>query len=826
MQKNKIIMLGGNQSKFSSILLLVSITLLFFLLFYSPRVSHASSNASLITETHARVPDKEEKINSDYSVIAKFNDGKTKLIYDSKQPVTNQNNVDLFFDPSDKDKGKIRGRYTNVSMHKGKSLDLQFTVMDWEKDNFGGGEYVYFTPDRIAFKQGGYQFVTVEMEYLYSDTLEPATDINGMYMTFNDLDMHQSIALTDSEMKQVEDMHAYTGTWVHSWKNGDKTHIGSVDFQNIQPYETKGWVTFLINSHKLTFDWAKNYSGGTNLASNRDYVYSPIEFDKIKATGTIYNKAKGDIPQELFEYNAEKQLQTETVPPAKTIEGKDGEVLEQSEITYPNRSYTYNIHHTVPYETSNFFYGSYNIEDEIHPMLDIEDVKVYDFVDENVTDQFDISVLDNKVVAAAKTNSLKKQGFYGRDYRIEIKVKLKDLEELYEYANGSNSFEITNTASVTVDSHSVPSNPVSTKVNLPKIEIGLKKIQIYTKKATEGLTVNLDIDLKNNDNLLYEKEMFDLELYQINDTSKQLVDTQSVSLKNIEDKIKINVPIDVLDKDSVNTYEAILTNYNNNYIRVKDDVKSIDTLGYTASEKEIHELMEKGKDVEYEGVVMTEREMGKEMVEYKEKLTLPYLDVPSVKSGYGVEISPKLIYKNDLEDPTPIEAIMLVDNKLIDSYLEYEDHNGYSLIPLSEEYVLKENKNEITQSYKLPQVYVEEKTGNLFSEEQKASNDSRIIEKLKDGGNKLYIPIWLDSLGDYEYHFKSKKPIGINQVTFNLQGKISVDAYMFGHIGSDTIDNDEILIVPVDPKNFGDGKLPEGWTEQDIKWIDSYDGNK
>ncbi len=45
-------------------------------------------------------------------------------------------------------------------------------------------------------------------------------------------------------------------------------------------------------------------------------------------------------------------------------------------------------------------------------------------------------------------------------------------------------------------------------------------------------------------------------------------------------------------------------------------------------------------------------------------------------------------------------------------------------------------------------------------------------------------------------------------------------AYMYATMDSDTVENDEILLQPVNGKNpFPDG-LPDGWTKDDLKWIE------
>lgn len=99
-----------------------------------------------------------------------------------------------------------------------------------------------------------------------------------------------------------------------------------------------------------------------------------------------------------------------------------------------------------------------------------------------------------------------------------------------------------------------------------------------------------------------------------------------------------------------------------------------------------------------------------------------------------------------------------------------------------------------------------------------ANKDSRIKYAIKDGGRKFYAPIWSD-LGEYNILQKSVLPIGVNKVNVEITRPLSLFAYMYGTIGSDTLKDDEILVEPVDPRNpFPNGK-PSDWSDDDIAWL-------
>ncbi|WP_392315235.1 hypothetical protein, partial [Streptomyces sp. NPDC014892] len=101
--------------------------------------------------------------------------------------------------------------------------------------------------------------------------------------------------------------------------------------------------------------------------------------------------------------------------------------------------------------------------------------------------------------------------------------------------------------------------------------------------------------------------------------------------------------------------------------------------------------------------------------------------------------------------------------------------------------------------------------------EQVANKDSNITDEIRDGGNKFYTPIWND-LGTYDVSYKSTE-IGANKVKLQIEDNINLFAHMYVHIDSETIDQDAILLKPVNGDDpFPEG-LPAGWTQSDIDWI-------
>jgi hypothetical protein len=353
----------------------------------------------------------------------------------------------------------------------------------------------------------------------------------------------------------------------------------------------------------------------------------------------------------------------------------------------------------------------------------------------------------------------------------------------------------------------------------PPIRIGFNKIQIYTDKADKGLPVTLSVDLQINDpEAISEK----LTLSLLEKDSNKKVYSKELSIEQLRNGVSFTIPSSNLRKNHKENYVALFENFDDKMIEVLADSSSINTDGYTSSETILSKDMNNPlEDLSYKGVVMTERTIGKEMVKYYETLTIKNEKLGRSKTGYGREMNQDVIYSNDLKNMNyKIGSKVFVSSELIDSYLSYPIKDNEAVIELvSKSKTTSSDGKTLTQKLALPKVHVERKTGALFSETQKVNHDSRIQYELLDGGNKLYIPIWLDTLGEYNVRYESIEPIGANKVTFKVNDNLDIFAYMYASIGSDTIEDDEILIEPVNLHNPFPNGLPDGWTNADKDWL-------
>lgn len=763
---------------------LLSVSLLSAVLGLFPSAAFAIDSGNILS--HATVPSSSEVASSKYAVIAQFKDGLTQTIVSGATLQKANDGKDRIVDPPDSQKGKIKVTYTNIGSYKGRTLNFQFVVTDWQKAGFPGGEWMRFYDTGIGFSQGGYNYVSLKGTYLYADSGQPATDLTGSYMTVNDFDSNQFMSFDSSMMNKIDKMYAYSGSYVDYWTSGGKTNIGSRFWQAIDSDDKRGYVTFLVSGYQFDFDWHKDWSQPTS--NNNPYNMNHVV--DWYTVGSKYNYTQ------YFGYIPEKPVRTEVLEPTKKIINSAGQQVDSNTITAPD-SFAYEIYHTVPAEFPEFYYNSYVMQDKISDVLSIDSVKIYNGSNQDVTGNFNISTGGNLIKASPKSGVLSNSSFYGQDYRMRVNVSAKTGAALYNYANGRGQFNVTNQASAMIDGGSKNTNTVTTTIKMPQTEVDMKKIQIYTDKSTDGLPVVVNLATKNVYSM-YNNQTFDVALYRGSD----LMARKTVKISDADNPVNLTIPSSKLAVNHKDNYKAVIENYDSDFINVPSDKKQVDTDGYTANEGTL--TQSSGQPATYKGVVKSERELGSAIKLYYENLSVDYKPSQTVKAGYGYELYGKADYSNELMAETgskiggfnrTTDVIAHVDKALVDKTLSYYDASKSQMnVPLlrkSEDYAT--NVSAVT--YQAPHIYLEKYSGDTFTEAQK--NAGAMNEPAADAGNKLYIPTWIKTLGTYHLTLNSNTPLGVNQVKFSVNGTVTVPAYMFSHEGSNTVKLDELLIHPM-----------------------------
>lgn len=366
------------------------------------------------------------------------------------------------------------------------------------------------------------------------------------------------------------------------------------------------------------------------------------------------------------------------------------------------------------------------------------------------------------------------------------------------------------------------------KVLNPEIlDIGIKSVEIYTAPAAKGLPVYLELGeeilIKVDEDRLIDARNAPIQIDIYRDGKLHQTHTATVaSLK--EGHMFTILPKDLLEKDTEYKFEFELSTASDQVI-INPAAERISLKPRTAVEGTIYE---KETDFEFEGLVSVKKSLGEEQINTYEKINVNTKELKPTVTGLGHELDQTFKYDLPINRHYKSDQVFKAtsqlefDSVLIDSYFDgirtSDELATVDTIITDEESLMSDTKEKTKVTMSYPKVFVEKKTGHVFSERQKSVGDGRITEELIDGGHKLYTPIWLDRLDKYDINYSTNE-LGVNKVKFVVTQELDIEAYMFVHIDSKTKHKDKWLMEPVNKKKpFPDG-LPKGWHESDIEWL-------
>lgn len=518
-----------------------------------------------------------------------------------------------------------------------------------------------------------------------------------------------------------------------------------------------------------------NYVPKKDIAFNADFMYQV--FSSTTPRGTV----AGQPVTVKFYYTPPRKVVTEH------INKDNNQVLStSSEYIHDGKTYTYSPKTDIVYN-KDFMYQTVSDATQTGKIAKQPvTVKFYYTPPRTITIRH-LDDRDNHVIASSSEMKHDQQT-YSYSPRTDLTF---DSKYLYT--------PLTGTQTGTVSGKNIAIDFV---YDLPNADLSVNKIQIFTAKADTDLPVKLTFTVASlGDSWSADKATIGL----YNKQSGARVASKEFTLDQLSKGIDMTIPAATLDVNANTVYEARIDKVDPLAVVVDPNKDAIDTKGYTSSEKDIIVSADDTDKLTYEGIIMTERTLGQSIKSYKETLTIPINSFDPAATGYGLDVTHDITYMNELGNLSPIDTIFTVDKDLVDSFVEPVETRSTTATLAMEVGNKQTSDNVLTQESRLPKVYIEDLTGNLFSQSQKDKggvDDYTIKEELIDGGHKLYIPVWLDDLGDYETHLQSKNTIGANAVTFDIENTIDIYAYMFGTIDSKTVKKDALIIQPKADKDF------------------------
>lgn len=359
------------------------------------------------------------------------------------------------------------------------------------------------------------------------------------------------------------------------------------------------------------------------------------------------------------------------------------------------------------------------------------------------------------------------------------------------------------------------------------LEMGLRELEVFTAPASQGLPVYLQLNEKMLTNSVDGARdiPIQVDVYR----NGQLYQSNAAPIKNFLDGLMFVIlpkNSSSFAKDTAYTFEFVLRSLDER-ILIDEAAKKISVTARTAAEKTV---VPTSFDYKYEGLLSVKRSIGTAQVNTYETIRVKTKELQPTVTGFGHEVDQEFTYELPKNQHYKASAQVFMptsqlkfDARLIDSHFNGAAISNAGVATLNtvrKDFVntltATKETTKVTQAY--PKVYVEKNTGHVFSQMQKDGNDGRIQQPLLDGGHKLYVPIWLDEIGDYAINYTTNA-MGVNKVIFAFEQDLELEGYMFLHMNSDTKDKDKWLMEPVNKKNpFPQGK-PADWTNQEVEWL-------
>lgn len=345
----------------------------------------------------------------------------------------------------------------------------------------------------------------------------------------------------------------------------------------------------------------------------------------------------------------------------------------------------------------------------------------------------------------------------------------------------------------------------------PYVDMGLDSVEILTGKKDVGLPIKMTFKVNKIDESKWNSPTFKLQIIDVDNKNKVIYNTQFNAGDVLGKTIEWTIPSTELGqvKDHKNRYQIKIVPDDGKKMSLISGSNTIDTHGFTATEETIKVSSAMSKTT-FQLPAKTRKSVGDKNVDvfYEGYTVTPNKDVDTA-TGYGVgglediqaytELGQADLLKIGPDDT----GYIIADNEVSDgNYPAYDaKHHKVdvtekitSAATLKKESGKKDKWVETT-SFSLPATRVK-MDGTVYVSNEATS------KTVADGGRKLYVPIWLDELGTYEYKYVSTAPTGRNQVKLEIVSKVNVKSYMFAHNDSETLEDDAILIQPTKEDRF------------------------
>ena len=432
-------MIKNKFNKFS----LLFILMIFLFNIYFPITSNAK-----VTGNTSKI-DSKTIFSSEYSFTPKFiknitttqSSGMTNYSADYSCPGSDSLNPNTYYTArltSKSQKGKIWVRYNNVGTYNGQIIDLKITLIGWNylqpantsaSLELGGVNYPTAIFSKNSISIGVSSIPAIDSpNWAFTFYINNTNNIIPMksHITFKDLDG----STTGGNEKIIFNSgieHAYISQ--NSMLTINSNECVNSTTQSTSSADSDAWVTCLNNNSVINFTYTRDKDIQGNTFRN-------ITKTASSESRVFYSYSVGSESVAPFEFTV----------PKKNCNTSQLRGLEEA---------TYTISQFIPGESSNFYYNSYCLMDEIPDCFDIVNVFVTDDSKQNRNSWFTTLINNNLVTITANSSILKNTNFYNNNFYFNIIVAKKSDNFISSWFNNQNYFEALNTAKIEINAPSL-----------------------------------------------------------------------------------------------------------------------------------------------------------------------------------------------------------------------------------------------------------------------------------------------------------------------------------------------------------------------------------
>lgn len=439
------------------------------------------------------------------------------------------------------------GTWYDQQKNKIYEIDLKLTVTDYEYPNpeiqsqFTNpytAPYVAFATGPIGVVAMGTDYVETRMEFYYHDTDKPVQNIRGM-IQFIDIDAQQGVDLGEGfedvilfDTEQTKLLYSSEGCIANS--------IGYICSGTSQAFNYRDINTTAVgifSGPRVDCGWTiarcdRQDTGGEAKYAQSDGYGIPLYSTFEEAVCYAAQRSSGflgmdtDVAIITLPSGIRKNVYRGKINPSLPVSGERAVNLAKRQEEY---TYVLSTASSLPSDMEKAYYTAFHMEDQISPLLQVEEIKIFSGVDEiengnqksykEVSDYFSVSTSTGEdgstlVTAYAGKDMLHTENFYGQEYYLNIQVRVRTDEELkpwnlslsqcYQMTSDLETlvpdtgeylghYAVDNQGSLFVSSSmdtetSLESNEVATRIPM---EIAVKKTDQESKSPVKDVTFGL-----------------------------------------------------------------------------------------------------------------------------------------------------------------------------------------------------------------------------------------------------------------------------------------------------------------------------------------------